>query len=188
MPAPAFLPGADERSRPVVVHDRRTRADERELPTCTLGAARNRPWPRRPTPLAHGRSEPDERRPASRTKRPAGALADRAPLRQEQVEQAHTGHARRTRVTSSCRLRVEFRPHAASGRGRGRAVRSLNPLRRWADPRRASSRAPVPAPHARRSSGARRDGSACTARAASSRCASPRRCRPSRPPEGGSTP
>ena len=85
-----FLPRCHEAAHAAVVLDRRARACEREPPARALPAAGHRPRGRRPATLAERRLNPGKARPAAATELAAGEGADRAPLRQQQVEHAFT--------------------------------------------------------------------------------------------------
>lgn len=113
----SFLPAANERPRVRVVDDGRTRLDEREPAAHALGAASDRPRPRRATSLADGRHESRERAAALRTQRSARTLAADAALRQEEVQRPHGSTVRpnpsRLRVRSVPRRAREDRPRRA---------------------------------------------------------------------------
>jgi hypothetical protein len=83
---PVLLPRANEGACPLVVHDRRPRAGEREPAAGALGTAADRPGPGRSAALAHRRVEPDEGVTAGVAERGAGTPADGTALREEQLE------------------------------------------------------------------------------------------------------
>lgn len=108
--APALLPGGDEASSSLVVHDRRPRTREGEPPPGALSAATDRPRPGRPAALAERRHEGDELRCAARAERAARPCARGASLREDEIGQAHDatvgGRCARKRATS-CRMRAD---------------------------------------------------------------------------------
>ena len=113
-----LLPLPHERSRPLVVDHPRPRPRERKPAAGALGAAPDRPVARRPAALAHGRQQAAERSSTGRAQRGTRACADRAALREEQVERTHTMNGTRQPATGSRRLRVRSTTPRATREGR----------------------------------------------------------------------
>jgi hypothetical protein len=114
-----FLPGGDEAAHRDVVLDRRPGGREGEPPAGALAASADRPRSRRAAAVAERRLDSRKARPAAATELAAGEGADRASLRQQQVEHEvyRTGAAR----TGVCRFRLESAPP--------RGVEQNNPCR-----------------------------------------------------------
>src|SRR5262249_56651925 len=99
---PTLFPGADDPPNAHVVLDRCTGAREREPPPRAFGAARHGPRRRSTAARARGRADAPQRRSARWTDLSAGAGADEASLREQQVE--HVPDATPERVPCLCQL------------------------------------------------------------------------------------
>jgi hypothetical protein len=87
---PALFPGGHHRAEPVVVRHGRPSTGEREPPPRTFRAALHGPGGRRPATLAERRLDAAERRSAALAHLRSGEEAEKAALRQEQVEHVVT--------------------------------------------------------------------------------------------------
>jgi hypothetical protein len=87
-----LLPGGDEGTRALLVHDRRARSSEGDPTAGALGAASNGPGPGRAAPLTQRRRDPDEGGEAGGAHGLPETSADGTPLREDCGEEAGREH------------------------------------------------------------------------------------------------